>query len=103
MSTHDSIWFLEVLERTLDEGLIQEGQVRVTVPLLGIDVASVDFWAFVASCEKYLNYAHALEQVAEDAPLVNTVAADGLPTAPDGDNVVESDPTPAADAMPLLS
>ncbi len=52
---------LEFLERSLDKGLLIEGRARV--PVLGIEVLTLDFRAFVASCEKYLEYAGVVEQV----------------------------------------
>lgn len=72
---------LEFLERSLDKGLLIEGRARV--PVLGIEVLTLDFRAFVASCEKYLEYAGVVEQVGRVVELddveLDDVEAEQLP------------------------
>ena len=53
---------LELIDRTLDKGVVLEGYVRV--PALGVELLTIDIRALVASIEKYLEYAEAIEQTA---------------------------------------
>jgi len=53
---------LELLDRCLDKGVLIEG--HVCVPVLGVELLTLDCRAFVASCERYLEYAAAVAQTA---------------------------------------
>ena len=53
---------LELIDRSLDKGVVIDGWIRV--PVLGIEVLTVDFDVFVASCATYLEYAEAVGQTA---------------------------------------
>lgn len=67
---------LELIDRSLDKGVVIDGWVRV--PVLGIEVLTVDFDVFVASCEKYLEYAEAVGQTAHVVEM-DTVVPEQLP------------------------
>ena len=79
----DGSQYLETLDRILDEGVVQEGRISVHEPLLDLELLSIDFETFVASCETYLDLANALNE-AEPLP------SDTPPVAGAG-NEVESD------------
>ena len=55
---------LQIIDRALDKGVRIEG--CVCVPVLGIEVLKVDFRAFAASSEKYLEYAEAMANTVVD-------------------------------------
>lgn len=61
--------FLDVIERSLSKGVVVKR--RLCARVLDIDVLSLEADAFMASFERYLDYAEALEQIDEidvDAP-----------------------------------
>jgi hypothetical protein len=85
MKTPDDTEFLESGERSLDKGMAQRRQVRFRLPLLDLDVLSIEDQIVVASFERYGQVARAPQDGMEqdnpgasipDAPLSPRVADD---------------------------
>lgn len=61
-TNRSNTYLVAVIDRCLDKGIALDGWASVRVA--GIDLLTLDFYSFVASFEKYLEYADAVEQTA---------------------------------------
>lgn len=87
--------FLEAWEWSLDESVMQKRQVRVRVPLLGIDLLRIDVYTVMASSARYPEDAQTVEPDTEDALLPAAI-----PSAPEAGDPEGSDNTSLADMPP---
>jgi hypothetical protein len=87
MRTPDDAEFLDDFERSLERGIVEDREITVRLPLLGMDLLGISFRRFVASSKTYLVDLNGVDQ--EDGE-------DVLPP----DNVIESENTSYRDLPP---
>jgi hypothetical protein len=90
MKTPDDTEFQKTIDRVLDRGIAQRRQVRFRLPLVGVDVLSVEDQIVVASFERYLEAAQALEEAIEPDSLDESLP-DASPSSGEEDGIAEND------------
>jgi 23S rRNA U2552 (ribose-2'-O)-methylase RlmE/FtsJ len=93
MKTPDDTEFQKTVDRVLDRGKAQRRQVRFRLPLVGVDVLSVEDHIVVASFERYLEAAQALEEAEEaiEQDSLDELLSDASPSSGEEDDIAEND------------
>jgi hypothetical protein len=96
MSAPEDTEYLEALERTLDEGMVIQGQASLRLPLLDVSVLSIEEHIVVASFERYLQAAQELAEATD---------VDTLDALPDdlSDDLPEEEPPSPPEAVGLTA
>jgi hypothetical protein len=99
MQARDEARYWEALERRLDEGIVEDREVILRLPSLGLDLLGLNVHTFTTSSMDHLDDVDEVQTVEADAE--DALPPDGLLTAPDADDTEESGgDAPYADGTP---